>query len=165
MKRTFYYCLLLLACVAVFFACQKERVAPYDPTAQAATDEALIKEFMAKDTTIKNPVRTGSGLYYVKRIAGNGKPVQRLSKVKVHYIGKFLNGQVFESSYTTNTPFPFTVGTNEVIKGWDEGVQLMEEGESARLYIPSGLAYGPVSAGNIPGNTCLVFEIKVLSVN
>ena len=166
MKRTLPFLILIFACVGIFSACQKERINPYDPAAQAAADDALIKEFIAKDSTVKNPVRTGSGLYYVKRTAGSGPQVKAGDKVIVHYIGKFLNGQIFESSYATNSPIEVSeVGKGEVIKGWDEGLQLMQEGESARFYIPSGLAYGPISTGNIPSNTSLMFEIKVLKVN
>lgn len=156
---------LFLLLVAAVVACKDDRAAPYDPAPQAAADEALIKEFMAKDTTIKNPVRTNSGLYYIKRSSGNGKKIKKDDVVRAHYIGKYLNGQVFESSYATNSPISFTVGKKQVIAGWDEGFQLMEEGETATLYIPSGLAYGPNGNSVIPGNASLIFEIAVLKVN
>ena len=165
MKHSFAFIFILLILAGIVASCQKDTVTPYDPTAQAATDDALIKEFMAKDTTIKNPVRTNSGLYYIKRIAGNGKQVKAGDKVQAHYIGKFLNGQTFESSYASNSPITFTVGQNQVIKGWDEGLQLMQEGETARFYIPSGLAYGPQGNRTIPGNASLIFDITVIKVN
>lgn len=166
MKRTLTAFVLFFAFLSVFSACQEERVTPYDPTAQAEADDKLIKEFMAKDTLMKNAVRTGSGLYYAKSTAGSGPQIKANDKVKVHYIGKFLNGSTFESSYTGGNPLEVSkVGTGRVIKGWDEGLQLMQEGETARLYIPSGLAYGPYGSGKIPGNTCLIFDITVLDVN
>ena len=136
----------------------------YDPVAQAEADEALIQEWMAKDTTIKNPVRTPNGVYYIKRQAGSGQQVAAGNSVKVHYIGRFLNGSVFESSYDSNSPFVFKVGSRQVIKGWDEGLPYMQKGETARLYIPSGLAYGPAGSRSIPPSTVLVFDINVLEV-
>lgn len=167
MKRSLTYFLFLFAFLTAFYACKEESVAPFDTAAQAAADDALIKEYMAKDSTIKDPVRTSSGLYYVKRNAGSGPQIKAGDVVKVHYIGKFLNGQVFESSYSTNSPIIVQgVGKGRVIKGWDEGLQLMQEGETARLYIPSGLAYGPRGSGqSIPANAPLVFEMTVLDVN
>ena len=166
MKRTLTAFILFFAILNIFSACQEERVNPYDPVAQAEADEKLIKEFIAKDTTIKNPVRTGSGLYYIKKTAGSGPQIKAGDKVKVHYIGKFLNGETFESSYSGGRPLEITkVGSGQVIKGWDEGLQLMQEGETARFYIPSGLAYGPSASGKIPSNTCLIFDITVLDVN
>jgi len=167
-KRSLTAFILFFTFLSIFSACQEETITPYDPTAQAEADDKLIKEFMAKDTIMKNPVRTASGLYYTKRTSGSGVQVKANDKVKVHYIGKFLNGSTFESSYVSGNPLEvFPVGGGRVIKGWDEGLQLMQEGETARFYIPSGLAYGPggSSSGRIPGNTCLIFDITVLDVN
>ncbi len=165
MKQFLTRIFLFLAFAGFVAACQDDTIKPYDPQPQADADDALIREFMAKDSTIKNPVRTPSGLYYIKRSNGNGKQVKAEDVVTAHYIGKFLNGQTFESSYTKNSPITFKVGVNQVIEGWDEGFQLMQEGETARLYIPSGLAYGPNGRGSIPGNTVLVFDITILKVN
>ena len=166
MKRTLTAFILFFAFLSTFSACQETTVNPYDPVAQAEADEKLMKEFMAKDTIMKNPVRTASGLYYTKRTAGFGPQIKAGDKVKVHYIGKYLNGETFESSYSGGNPLQITkVGTGMVIKGWDEGLQLMQEGETTRFYIPSGLAYGPGGSGKIPGNACLIFDITVLDVN
>ncbi len=166
MKHTFIYLLIFFAFTGLFSACQEERVQPHDPVAQAEADDKLIREYIAKDTSVHNPVRTPSGLFYNKRIAGNGTKVKTGDLVVVHYIGKYLNGQVFESSYSTNSPFSFKVGITGVIAGWKEGILLMEEGETARFYIPSGLAYGPGgSRGGIPANASLVFDITLLDVN
>ena len=166
MKRTLTAFILFCVFLSIFSACPEERVNPYDPTAQAEADEALIKEFIAKDTIMKDPVRTASGLYYKKRTSGSGSQIKATDRVKLHYLGKFLNGQTFESSYSNGNPLVVTnVGAGQVIKGLDEGLQLMQEGETARFYIPSGLAYGPSSSGKIPSNTCLIFDITILDVN
>jgi FKBP-type peptidyl-prolyl cis-trans isomerase len=165
-KRSLTALFLFFAFLSIFSACQDDLVDPYDPTAQAAADEALIKEFVAKDTIMKNPVRTASGIYYSKRVSGSGPQIKAGDKVKVHYIGKFLSGQTFESSYSNGNPLEvYPVGKNKVIKGWDEGLQLMQEGETTRFYIPSGLAYGPSASSKIPANSCLIFDITVLDVN
>ena len=76
-----------------------------------------------------------------------------------------LNGEVFDSSYARNMPIEFILGTGRVIKGWDEGISLIPIGASAKLVIPSNLAYGERGAGGvIPPNSTLIFEIEVLSV-
>jgi FKBP-type peptidyl-prolyl cis-trans isomerase len=138
----------------------------HDPVKQAADDEVLIKEWLAKDTTMRQAKRTESGIYYATLKAGTGAQVKYGNTVKVHYIGRFLNGSKFDSSYDKNSPFTVIIGKSGVIKGWTEGLQLMSEGETMRLYIPSGLAYGPSgsSNGSIPRNAVLVFDINLLQI-
>jgi FKBP-type peptidyl-prolyl cis-trans isomerase len=147
-----------------FIACQKEYVDPFDPVKQAADEDALIREYMARDTTIKDFTKTASGLYYIKRKAGTDPQIQSGNTVKAHYIGRFLNGQKFDSSYDKNSPMLVTVDKTGVIKGWTEGLKLMQKGEKATLYIPSALGYGLGGSSNIPPNTVLVFDLEILSV-
>jgi FKBP-type peptidyl-prolyl cis-trans isomerase len=159
--KIFFSLFLLLT----FAACSdKATVDPFDAEEQAASDDALIREFMAKDTTIHDFTKTASGLYYIKRRTGSGAQVQSGNIARVHYIGRFLNGTKFDSSYDRNAPFPVTVDKTAVIQGWTEGLKLMKAGEKATLYIPSALGYGRSGTTNIPANTVLVFDIDVLSV-
>lgn len=108
---------------------------------------------------------TASGLYYISTEAGNGKAAEASKKVKVHYTGKFLNGQVFDSSVDRGEPFEFTLGVGQVIRGWDEGIAMMKVGEKATLIIPSSIAYGPQQNGPIPGFSTLVFDVELLDVS
>ena len=97
---------------------------------------------------------------------GTGKPSKNGDTVSVHYVGTLENGTKFESSIDRGTPFSFTLGAGQVIKGWDLGVEGMKVGEKRKLTIPPDLAYGAAGAGNlIPPNATLVFEIELLNIS
>lgn len=106
-----------------------------------------------------------SGLYYVETLKGKGATAAPGKKVSVHYTGKFLDGNVFDSSHNRQQPIEFTLGRGEVIRGWDEGISLMSKGGKATLVIPFFLAYGedgrpPVIA---PYAT-LVFDVELVDI-
>jgi FKBP-type peptidyl-prolyl cis-trans isomerase FklB len=83
--------------------------------------------------------------------------------VKVHYEGKLIDGTVFDSSIERGEPIVF--GVNQVIKGWQEALQLMKEGSRWMLYIPSELAYGSSGAGDVIGpNEVLIFEVELIGI-
>lgn len=105
---------------------------------------------------------TISGLYYVKTKDGNGEKPVVGSFVKVHYTGRLLDGTVFDSSVDSPEPFQFELGVGEVIRGWDEGIQLMSKGEKGVLYIPFYLAYVDRQAGIIPPFSTLIFEVELV---
>lgn len=95
---------------------------------------------------------------------GEGEIAEPGDKLTVHYVGKLPNGQVFDSSRDTNTPFTFTLGAGGVIRGWDEGMQGMREGGMRTLIIAPDYAYGAQGIGPIPPNATLIFEVELLSV-
>lgn len=84
--------------------------------------------------------------------------------ILVHYIGGFLDGKVFDSSYERNQPFTLQVGAGQVIPGFERGVVGMKVGGKRKILIPSDLAYGPQGAGPIPPNTPLIFEVELLEI-
>jgi FKBP-type peptidyl-prolyl cis-trans isomerase len=87
------------------------------------------------------------------------------NKVTVHYSGKLLNGQVFDSSIQRGTPYEMELGVDPVIEGWVETLMDMRPGEGRMVVIPPELAYGEKSAGNVIGpNSWLIFEIQLLNV-
>ena len=110
------------------------------------------------------PITTASGLVYTEVVAGTGaKPTQN-DKVKVHYVGRFLDGREFDSSVARGEPMDLPL--NRVIRCWTESVQLMKVGGKAKFYCPAALAYGERGAGGgaIPPNTPLTFEIELLGI-
>lgn len=109
-------------------------------------------------------ITTPSGLQYIIHEKGKGpKPVSG-DKVTVHYVGKLMNDTVFDSSYKRGMPFSFTLGQGQVIKGWDEGIALLNEGDSATFIIPPAIGYGANSAGKIPPNSTLRFTVQLVKV-
>lgn len=109
-----------------------------------------------------------SGLMYEVINPGTSKKLSKGQRVYVHYTG-WLNdngqpGKKFDSSFDRNTPFDFTLGAGNVIRGWDEGVALMTIGSKFRFVIPPALGYGDRGVRNvIPSNATLIFDVEVLS--
>jgi len=109
--------------------------------------------------------KTESGLRYQIIQKGSGAQASQGKEISVHYKGQLPDGRVFDSSYDRKQPIDFTVGIGQVIKGWDEGLQLLQVGDKARLVIPSHLAYGSQGAGGvIPPDATLIFDVELMAV-
>ncbi len=106
---------------------------------------------------------TASGLQYRVLEAGQGDSPKATDTVRVHYEGRLISGEVFDSSYARGEPVSFPL--NGVIPGWSEGVQLMSPGAKFEFTIPSALAYGSSGTGPIPPNSVLVFDVELLEIN
>lgn len=121
------------------------------------------RKWLADNATADGVVTTPSGLQYKILEEGTGSTPGPEDMVRVHYSGKTIDGNQFDSSYDRGEPAQFRV--NNVIRGWVEGLQLMKEGSKMMLYIPYDLAYGERGAGNVikPFET-LVFEVELLEV-
>lgn len=121
------------------------------------------KAFLQENGKRPEVTTTASGLQYEVITAGTGKSPKAHETVLVHYEGTLIDGTVFDSSYKRNEPIDFPL--NQVIKGWTEGVQLMQEGSKFRFTIPSELAYGSGGAGcDIGPNETLIFDVELLKV-
>ena len=107
---------------------------------------------------------TESGLQYAVTTVGQGAKPQPGQVIIAHYHGTFLDGKVFDSSVTRNTPFAFTLGRKQVIKGWEEAFALLRIGDKATLVIPPQLAYGEKQRGPIPPNSTLRFDVELLDI-
>ena len=131
----------------------------------AAARENIEKgeKYMMEISNNKSVYTTKSGLKYRRLREGNGKFPTATDRVKVHYTGKLIDGKVFDSSVERGTPLTFPL--NQVIPGWTEGLQLMDEGSKYYLYIPYNLGYGEQQAGAIPPGSTLVFEVELLEIN
>lgn len=120
-----------------------------------------IQQYLNSNNITKAP--TASGMYYLPTKKGNGTKAVIGKKAKAHYIGRFLNGVKFDSSYDRNKPIEFVIGTGQILPGMDEGISMMRVGEEATLIIPSILGYG-AGRGEIPPYTPLLFEVKLIDV-
>jgi FKBP-type peptidyl-prolyl cis-trans isomerase FkpA len=127
-------------------------------------DENRAKGIDFLITNAKRPgvTTTDSGLQYEVLKNGKGSKPNASDTVKVHYLGTLLDGTEFDSSYSRNKPSSFPL--NRVIKGWTEGVQLMNVGAKYKFYVPSALAYGVRSTGKIPSHSTLIFEVELLEI-
>jgi peptidylprolyl isomerase len=103
---------------------------------------------------------------YKDIVEGSGPAAKSGDKVTVQYVGVgFDTEKEFDSSWSRNEPFPFTLGGGEVIKGWDQGVEGMKVGGRRELLIPGDLGYGPAgSPPKIGPNEALIFVIDLLKV-
>jgi FKBP-type peptidyl-prolyl cis-trans isomerase FklB len=121
------------------------------------------RKWLADNASAEGVVTTASGLQYKLLQEGTGSTPGPEDMVRVHYSGKTIDGNQFDSSYDRGEPAQFRV--NNVIRGWVEGLQLMKEGSKMMLYIPYNLAYGERGAGNVikPFET-LIFEVELLEV-
>jgi FKBP-type peptidyl-prolyl cis-trans isomerase len=126
-------------------------------------EKNLLKNYIELTNTTVKP--TASGLYYIEKKKGKGKKAEAGKTLVVHYTGTTIDGKIFDSSLQRGKPFSFILGRGQVIKGWDEGFQFMQEGGEARFIIPSDLAYGKSGYSNLilPYST-LVFEVELLEV-
>ncbi len=151
---------IILAVVALAFLAFKKFV----DGNKAGDNIVKGQEFLAENETEEGVQTTESGLQYLVLEPGTGTEHPGPSdKVKVHYHGTLIDGTVFDSSVDRGEPIEFSL--NQVIKGWTEGLQLMVVGEKTRLFIPSELAYGNRSAGQIAPGSTLIFDVELLAIN
>ncbi|WP_337582120.1 FKBP-type peptidyl-prolyl cis-trans isomerase [Prevotella pectinovora] len=148
--------------VQEYFRQQEERINAIRAE-QGKAAKAEGEKFLAENGKKEGVVTLKSGLQYEVLREGNGKKPKTTDQVKCHYEGTLINGQVFDSSYKRNEPAVFPL--NQVIPGWTEGLQLMQEGAKYRFYIPYILAYGESGAGgSIPPFATLIFDVELLEV-
>ena len=121
------------------------------------------KAFLAENAKKEGVITLPSGLQYQVITEGNGKKPSATDKVKCHYEGTLIDGTLFDSSIKRGQPAVF--GVNQVIRGWVEALQLMNEGSKWRLFIPSELGYGAQQAGEmIPPHSTLIFDVELIEV-
>lgn len=148
--------------VQEFFAKQEEK-----QKAEAAEKGKAAKQdgekFLAENGKKEGVITTASGLQYQVLREGNGQSPKATDTVECHYEGTLIDGTKFDSSYDRGQTATFPL--NQVIAGWTEGLQLMEEGGKYRFFIPYELGYGERGAGaSIPPFSTLVFDVELVSV-
>lgn len=131
---------------------------------KAEANKKAGEDFLAENGAKAGVVTTESGLQYIVLKEGEGDSPTAADQVVVHYSGKLVNGEIFDSSYERNEPVTFYV--RSVIPGWTEALQLMKPGAEYKLFIPSDLAYGEGGQprGGIGPNEVLIFDVKLIDV-
>ncbi|HTM65564.1 MAG TPA: FKBP-type peptidyl-prolyl cis-trans isomerase [Flavipsychrobacter sp.] len=136
-------------------------------TEQKTKDEQILQDYFTKNNL--HPSKTPEGVYYIIEKEGTGPTPQPGQAVTVKYTGSTLDGKIFDSNVDPAMghaePFTFEVGRGAVIQGWDIGVSVLKKGTKAKLFIPSGMAYGQQSPSPaIPQDAILAFDIEVLKI-
>jgi|694.fasta_scaffold04732_5 FKBP-type peptidyl-prolyl cis-trans isomerase len=141
--------------------------------AQIESEDKAIQEYIKKNNL--NVTKTASGMYYVITQPGSGANAANGQMITMNYTGTLLDGTKFDSNEDPDfqhvEPFQFTLGVGQVIRGWDEGIALLNKGAKAILLIPSPMAYGernmpgsPKNPKGIPANSPLVFNVEVKDI-
>lgn len=128
-------------------------------------EQSVLKHFIENEQISVSPSQTG--IYRIDIKKGSGKEVEVNDTVTVHYEGRFLNGKIFDSTKKRNEPFQFIFGTEwQVVKGLEEAIGGMKQGDHALFIMPSELAFGKKGSSNgyIPPYTSVVFEVELLEV-
>lgn len=127
--------------------------------AQKAAGEKFFAENKSKPGVVALP----SGMQYRIITQGSGPMPKLNDQVRVHYTGRLVNGEIFDSSVKRGEPATF--GLTGVIKGWTDILQMMPKGSKWEVFIPSDLAYGDAGRGStIPGGAPLIFEMELLDI-
>jgi FKBP-type peptidyl-prolyl cis-trans isomerase len=117
------------------------------------------------ERAMTEPIESPAGLVQQDLIVGRGALAEDGVEIKVHYVGRILDGKQFDSSRNRRDPLDFEVGSGLVIKGLDQGVRGMRVGGLRKLTIPAALAYGDQGCGGvIPPGATLVFDVELLEV-
>jgi FKBP-type peptidyl-prolyl cis-trans isomerase len=126
-------------------------------------DKKAGAEHIEKVAAESGAEKTASGMVYKTVKEGTGASPVPTDTVKVHYEGKLINGNVFDSSRENGAPIDFQL--DQVIPCWTEGVQKMKVGGTAQLACPSDLAYGDQGRPpQIPGGSTLLFDVELLEI-
>tara|TARA_R110002051_G_scaffold56046_9_gene104076 strand:- start:72056 stop:72523 length:468 start_codon:yes stop_codon:yes gene_type:complete len=128
---------------------------PYD---YSEINEEQINTYLTANNLVS--LKTSNGLHYIIENQGDGQKPSASSNVTVAYKGYYLDGTIFDESTEG-----LSIGLNQVITGWTEGIPLFNEGGNGILLIPAHLGYGSFDYNSIPGGSVLIFDISLISVN
>jgi FKBP-type peptidyl-prolyl cis-trans isomerase FklB len=146
-----------------FFQKQQMEKAQNEAKVKFAAVKAAGEKFLAENKTKEGVVTTDSGLQYMVLKEGKGDVIDPTSKIKLHYHGTTIDGQVFDSTVDRNEPYE-TVA-NIFIPGFNEGLAMMKVGSKYKFFIPQELAYGAQQRGQlIKPFSALIFEVEILEI-
>ncbi len=129
-------------------------------------DEDSAKSAAAEEVSASQAdMKALSTIQITDVVLGTGAEAKKGDTISVNYLGEFMDGKKFDSSYDRHQPFEFVLGGGAVIRGWDLGLVGMKVGGKRTLVVPPDLAYGPSGYGPIPPSSTLKFSIELLGVN
>lgn len=134
-------------------SCKKDAAVDYGPI-----DKKIIEDYIAAKG-ITNAQSTASGLYYIIQKPGGDVHPALNSVITVNYQGYLTDGTLFDASATGK---PLSSPLNDLILGWQEGLQLIGAGGKITLLCPSALGYGPTATRKIPANSVILFNVELL---
>ncbi len=141
----------------------KEQKMNADREAKGKIAREAGEKYLAENAKNEGVITLPSGLQYKVLKEGNGRKPKATDEVVCHYEGFLVDGTVFDSSFQRGEPASFPL--NQVITGWTEGLQLMQEGAKYRFFIPYRLGYGEGGAGTlIPPYSALIFDVELIEV-
>jgi FKBP-type peptidyl-prolyl cis-trans isomerase FklB len=150
------------AVVQEYFRKQEQKLNA-EREAQGQVAKKAGEDYLEKNAKREDVVTLPSGLQYQVLREGNGRKPKATDQVKCHYEGFLIDGTVFDSSVQRGEPATF--GLDQVITGWTEGLQLMQEGAKYRFFIHYRLGYGERGAGaSIPPFSALIFDVELIEV-
>ncbi|MBR6264184.1 MAG: FKBP-type peptidyl-prolyl cis-trans isomerase [Prevotella sp.] len=142
---------------------EKETKLNAERAAKGKVAKEAGEQYLKTNANNEGVVTLPSGLQYKVLNEGNGRKPKATDNVVCHYEGFLIDGTVFDSSYQRGEPATFPL--NQVITGWTEGLQLMQEGAKYRFFIPYRLGYGENGAGTlIPPYSTLIFDVELIEV-
>ena len=148
--KSFLRFFLITALATIIFSCKN--------TDSGIPEEQQIETYIASKNLVITE-KTSSGLRYIRTLAGTGAALKTGQIITVRYAGRLLSDKQFDAG-----TFGFTLGSGQVVAGFDEGIAKMKMGEKATLIFPSSIGYGSGGSGPIPANSPLVFDIEVIGV-
>src|SRR3989338_722996 len=125
--------------------------------------DPIVNLFNPSDDNL-NTATLETGVETQDLVVGDGSLALPGDTLTVHYVGTLPDGKVFDSSLDRNTPFSFTLGVGQVIRGWGEGFSGMQVGGTRLIIVAQDYGYGEQGGGTIPPNSTLIFEVELLDV-
>lgn len=166
MKKNGWIVLTVGLMATLFTSCLLDNYEPEIPT--VAQEQMALKSYLNNIISLGSDVdTTAQGNYYVVLEEGAGDYAKSGDTLNVGYAGYFVDGDLFDASEWHNTEdgtYEFILGNPPMIKGWDEGMLLMNKNRKIQLIIPSENAYGASGSGSIPPYSTLIFVIKMVEI-
>ena len=132
---------------------------------KAAGESGKVPAYTPALPTAKGETKkTKNGVKYETLKEGTGDELKPGRVAVFNYVGTLENGTIFDSTRQRGSPYKVTIGTGQLIKGWEEGLPGMRVGETRKLWVPAKLAYGEIERPKIPSNSNLIFEVELLEV-